>query len=102
MWIQKECHPAKKKLWKLSKQKTRAGSRKNSWRAKLPKNDAKSATEPANENAIETAKPVKRDAIAIDAKMNAIHAHKTAHAITIASNETRIDSILNNVFQTAW
>ena len=86
------------KLWKLSKQKTRADSRKSSWRAKLPKNDAKSA----NEHAIETAKPVKRDATAIDAKMNAMHAHKTAYAITNASNETRIDSILNNVFQTAW
>jgi hypothetical protein len=94
MWIQKDCHPVKKKLWKLSKQKTRADSRKSSWRAKLPKNNAKSA----NENAIETAKAVKSDTNVIDAKMNGMHANEIANA----RNETRIDNILKSVFQTAW
>jgi hypothetical protein len=94
MWIQKDCHPVKKKLWKLSKQKTRADSRKSSWRAKLPKNDAGSANETANE----TAKAVKSDTDVINAKTNGMHAIETANA----GNETRIDNILNSVFQTAW
>ena len=90
------------KLWKLLKQKTCAETRKNSWRSNVPKSDAN------KRSANETAKPVKRDADAIDAKMNAMHANETANetAITNASNETRImetvDSILTTVFQTAW
>ena len=90
--------------WKFLKRKKCAELSKSSWRSNLPTSDA----EKTNAQIDTARKAVKNDADAIDAKMNAMHAHETANetAITNASNETRImetvDSILTTVSQNAW